>query len=697
MKKLAWLIFAYLCVFISFRPIKYFLADEPIALLANKPEDVLNSSLYMITFYIHIATGGIALLVGWMQFIKKIRIRYPKFHRIIGKIYVSSIFISAPVGFYIGFFAHGGLVTQIGFTFGAFIWFVITYKAYKVIKQGNVAKHSEYMSYSYAGSFAAVMLRFMLPALIAITGNFKIAYGISVWMSWIPSVIVVYLYIHKKEALKAFYEKYRIKKVIIGTAFLIGIGVIMSYMSPQTWLYKKGIFTGTAFDKNTALVNSSFTKEKLAEIDAYLKEESNTTSMVVLEHGKIVYQYGDISEISYNASVRKSILSMLYGKYVVNGTIDLNETIGAIGVEEDDGLLPIEKQATVEHIITARSGVFHPAGNEGYDKNNLKKRGSVQPGSYFLYNNWDFNVAGYIFEQKTGNSIYEELETQLAKPLGFQDWNIDNQYRASNKKNSRYSAYHMHLSTRDMAKIGQLMLQEGNWNGKQLIDKNWLKKTLTTVTPKDTISKRYNRDLSNPVHSSYGYMWWLYERFYDNPDFEGAYSARGALGQYITVIPKRDVVVVHKTNTDVYTLLGYSDRTSTPYWRYLWILRTLMIDGIPIEQMAVDKSTEEVIAIIKEEYAKDSKYAISERLINEYGLSLAENGKYEEAIKFYKLNLELYAKGYYTHRIYDYYAESLLKLGREEEALTLFEKSLEVNKWNKKTKEEIKRLKKTLQ
>jgi CubicO group peptidase (beta-lactamase class C family) len=214
-------------------------------------------------------------------------------------------------------------------------------------------------------------------------------------------------------------------------------------MSPQTWLYKSAAFEGEALEKETSLTNSIFTKEKFEEVETYLKEESATTSMIVLEKGKIIYEYGDVSEVSYNASVRKSILAMLYGKHVENGTINLNQTIGNLGIDEDDGLLPIEKQATVDHIITARSGVFHEAANDGYDIKNVKKRGSVKPGTYFLYNNWDYNVAGAIFEQATGKTLYRELQEQLVIPLGFQDWNILNQDRTINKDKSRYSAYHM--------------------------------------------------------------------------------------------------------------------------------------------------------------------------------------------------------------------------------------------------------------
>ncbi|MEM6685256.1 MAG: DUF2306 domain-containing protein [Bacteroidota bacterium] len=696
MKKIAWLILAYFCIYIGFRPLKYFLADGPIDLLANKPSEVLNSTLYMTTFYIHIVTGGIALLIGWVQFIKWFRDKSRKVHRIIGKIYVFSVLISAPVGFYIGFFASGGIITQVGFTFGAFVWFVMTFLAYKTIRNGNIKKHREYMIYSYVGTFAAVMLRFILYPLIEITGDFAFAYSISVWGSWLPNIGIAYLWIHKKETILTIYQQYKIKRLIIGVFLLVGTTILVSYMSPQTWLYKSAAFEGEAFEKNMSLTNSIFSSEKFEEVETYLKEESQTTSMIVLEHGKVVYEYGDVSEISYNASVRKSILAMLYGKHVDNGTIDLNQTIGNLGIDEEDGLLAIEKQATVDHIITARSGVFHEAANGGYDTKNVQKRGSVQPGTYFLYNNWDYNVAGTIFEQYTGKTIFRELEAQLAIPLGFQDWNILNQDRTVNTNKSRYSAYHMHLSTRDMAKIGQLMLQEGEWNGKQLISKDWIKKITSPVTPKDTLNKRYNKDLSDPVQHSYGYMWWLFERLYDNPAFEGAYTAWGAFGQYITVIPKRDIVVVHKTTVDIYTLLNFSDRTSTPSWQYWWILQKLMRNGKSIAELAKGKSTDEVIDFIKLNYNKDSGYDISQGLINRYAENIAKEGRYAEAIQFCKLVLKLYPEGYYTHRAYDNYIDNLKKLGREDEVLPLMEKSFQLNPWNKKLEKEIQLLKSKL-
>jgi len=331
-------------------------------------------------------------------------------------------------------------------------------------------------------------------------------------------------------------------------------------------------FKGVPFEKHITLDGTGFSQPRLDSLNNYIKENLETTGMIILKDGKTVFEYGNLKELGYNASVRKSILSILYGKYVENGTIDLNQTIGEIGIDEDDGLLDIEKTATIDQIINARSGVFYQPANSGYDEDNILKRGSVKPGEYFVYNNWDFNVAGYIFEKKSGNSIYQELEEQLAIPLGFQDWNIKNQRKKINKNKSRYPAYHMYLSVRDMAKIGQLMLNKGKWNGVQIVSEKWIEQITTTVTPTKTVNERYGRNESSPFQFSYGYMWWLVDNFKHHPDFEGAYTADGWGGQFITVVPKLNTVVVHKYK--VPTLVNWGLKSggvgSNTYWKLLY-------------------------------------------------------------------------------------------------------------------------------
>ena len=306
-------------------------------------------------------------------------------------------------------------------------------------------------------------------------------------------------------------------------------------------------FKGTPWEKWETAESAGFDQAKLDEVTAYIQENANTTGLVAVYDGKVVYEYGDLDSISYIASCRKSVLSILYGKYVDDGTIDLNTTIGELGMDEDDGLLPIEKQATIDHLITSRSGVFHIASNAGYDTKNIKERGSKQPGEYFVYNNWDFNAAGYVFEHFAGRSIYEELEDQLARPLGFQDWNIDNQRKSGDEEKSRYLAYHIYVSTRDMAKIGQLMLNEGVWNGERLISEEWFEKSTTTVTPTDTVMARRGGSTDDRPDFSYSYMWWNFEEFRGDDRFKGSFTASGYGGQYITVMPELKLVVAHKT------------------------------------------------------------------------------------------------------------------------------------------------------
>lgn len=331
-------------------------------------------------------------------------------------------------------------------------------------------------------------------------------------------------------------------------------------------------FEGTQFEKHATLEGTGFTQSRLDSLSDYLESNLETTGMLIIKDGKTLFEYGKVDEVGYIASCRKSVLSILYGKYVEDGTIDLNQTIGEIGLDEDDGLLDVEKMATVDHLITARSGVFHKPANGGYDENNILKRGSVQPGEYFVYNNWDFNAAGYVLEKKSGKSVYQEIEEQLAIPLGFQDWNIKNQKKKYKNKKSRYPAYHIYISSRDMAKIGQLMLNGGKWNGEQLVSKEWIERITAEVTPVQVVNERYGKNESSDFQFSYGYMWWLADNVKNHPDFEGAYSASGWGGQFITVIPKLNVVIAHKYKVPTVVNWGLKPGgvSDLQYWELLY-------------------------------------------------------------------------------------------------------------------------------
>jgi CubicO group peptidase (beta-lactamase class C family) len=271
-----------------------------------------------------------------------------------------------------------------------------------------------------------------------------------------------------------------------------------------------------------------------------------TSALLVTVGGRSLLEYGDLADTSYIASARKSILSMLYGKYVENGTIRLNETLAEIGIDDLGGLLPLERTATVEHLLGARSGVYHAASNPGDALVMAPVRGSQKPGTYNLYSNWDFNALGTIFEKKTGRSIYDAFESDIARPIGMQDFHRSPHSRGGDTTKSVHLAYHFVLSTRDMARLGHLMLRNGKWGAAQIIPASWVQRSTRVVTPPAEINPPGLRGMALGNGFGYSFLWWPRVRPDTTDVFHGAYAAEGAFGQYILVIPKLDMVVAHK-------------------------------------------------------------------------------------------------------------------------------------------------------
>ena len=178
------------------------------------------------------------------------------------------------------------------------------------------------------------------------------------------------------------------------------------------------------------LLSHGFKVDSLSKAWRYIKDQTPATGMMVIIKGKVSIYFGDIHETSYVASVRKSILAMMYGKYVDNGTIKLDQTLKDLKIDDVQGLSESEKHASILNLITARSGIYHPASNSGDDTRHAPKRGEQRPGEYYLYNNWDFNAAGAIFEKLTQQDIYRAFMNDLAVPLNMQDFDLDQQKKA---------------------------------------------------------------------------------------------------------------------------------------------------------------------------------------------------------------------------------------------------------------------------
>ncbi len=196
-KKLLWGIMAMLSVATGLYPV-FFFVTERFGILKLKPDALFQNLAWQASFYTHITLGGLALLIGWVQFSSYIRKRFPQFHRNIGKLYVIAVLPGAAAGLYLATHASGGAAAALGFICLSIAWFYATVMGYITIRKGDLLQHGNWMRYSYAASFAAVTLRLWMPFLQQWSGDFTTAYDIVAWLCWLPNMLIAWLLREKR-------------------------------------------------------------------------------------------------------------------------------------------------------------------------------------------------------------------------------------------------------------------------------------------------------------------------------------------------------------------------------------------------------------------------------------------------------------------------------------------------------------------
>lgn len=278
---------------------------------------------------------------------------------------------------------------------------------------------------------------------------------------------------------------------------------------------------------------------RLAEARAY-SEQLGSTSAMIVQHGLVVAAWGDVAHRSNLHSVRKSLLNALIGIAINNGKMNLQDTLEKLQIDDVEPVLTDEeKKATVGDLLKARSGIYHPA---VYETDAMKKkrpaRGSHLPGAFWYYNNWDFNTLGAIYEKATGQSIFEAFKQQIADPIGMQDYDLAaNKYYREDE--SRYPAYLINMSTRDLARFALLYLRGGRWQNIQIVPAQWVKDSTAPYSVTDS-----------STGGGYGYLWWTSDTPTGavGPFHPGAYWAAGNYGQFAIVIPALDLIIVNRVD-----------------------------------------------------------------------------------------------------------------------------------------------------
>lgn len=297
---------------------------------------------------------------------------------------------------------------------------------------------------------------------------------------------------------------------------------------------------GESWEQLAAPEQLGWSPEKLRAARAY-SEWIGSAAVIIVTRGQVLDQWGPPDRRFYSHSIRKSLLSALYGIQVKEGRIDLSKTLAELGIDDQEpSLTPAEKRATIADLLKSRSGIYRPALAETPSMAAMRPpRGSHRPGTFWYYNNWDFNALGTVFEQETGVRIFEEFHRRIAVPIGMEDFRPeDGEY--FHGPASIHPAYPFRITARDLARFGLLYLRHGRWRDEEVLPKEWIEESV--------------RSYSDAGESGgYGYMWWVAVRGRHFPHVRlesGAYSAQGFGGHYLVVLPKRDLVIVHRAWTD---------------------------------------------------------------------------------------------------------------------------------------------------
>jgi len=281
-------------------------------------------------------------------------------------------------------------------------------------------------------------------------------------------------------------------------------------------------------------------------LDAIPNTNNEFHSFMILRHGKVVAEgwwkpySANLKHTMY--SVSKSFTATAVGFAVAEKRISVDDKVISFFPEDlPDSVSPYLSELRIKDLLSMSVGQApDPTGevsanNDNWVKGFFKIPILYQPGSKFLYNSAATFMLSAIVQKVTGQRTLDYLQTRLFNPLGISgiDWEI-------NPQKINVGGWGLRLKTEDMAKFGQLFLQKGKWNGKQVIPASWVEDASTKKIDQDPTASQARKDSSDWLQG-YCYQMW---RSRNN-----SYRGDGAFGQFIIVLPEKDAVIVITSET----------------------------------------------------------------------------------------------------------------------------------------------------
>ena len=277
----------------------------------------------------------------------------------------------------------------------------------------------------------------------------------------------------------------------------------------------------------------------LSLISEFEKQIESVHSYMIVKNGKVVSEgwwdpYGPDSPHEL-WSLSKSFTSTAIGFAIEEGLLEIHDFVKDYFPEKSPENPTWQlKQLRIKDLLTMTTGhTSEPRLGESSDdwvKLFLESELELRPGTYFMYNTPSTYILSAIIQKITGEKLVDYLFPRLFEPLGINkpEWEID-------PKGINTGGWGLHLTTEDIAKFGLFYIQQGKWNGNQLLSKEWIK----MATSKQVSN---GSDPDSDWSQGYGFQFWR-SRF-------NTYRGDGAMGQFCLVIPEHNTVVAITSGTD---------------------------------------------------------------------------------------------------------------------------------------------------
>ncbi|MCF6312258.1 MAG: beta-lactamase family protein [Verrucomicrobiales bacterium] len=257
----------------------------------------------------------------------------------------------------------------------------------------------------------------------------------------------------------------------------------------------------------------------------------------------------------YQMSITKSIMSYAIGKAIEQGKIKSENDLILDYLPEVDRskVAPGVEALTLKDLLTMSSGIRIKRGNKSQTQITLKNHAQVilslsnpiPEQKKYKYDGVNLDLLGHILFNTTGKTLGEFAGEYIFAPMGIKDFKFGKSICGLDK-----GAAGMALTSRDMLKVGLMTAAGGKWNGKQVLNSEWVKKATAVHVNQD-----------QPHH--YGYFWWSHEIDIKGQSYR-VRSARGAGGQYIFVLPELDLVCVFTSYYSPNNPLTYFEEVVAP-------------------------------------------------------------------------------------------------------------------------------------